>query len=300
MAPKINAVHIIHQDGIPIISSRLSVHKASEVKSFEDLFGGFSSAINSLIQQLGHKELRSIEVENGILVYSFKKPIIFVVFADSLASEYFAKILVKQIEYEFFQEYGELLMQDDAYIRGERYLGFKSTINTLYEQMLQIDSKFPRLLEFLPAFIPLHYIYVVVNLGEDIIRKYPHATIKLVRDLPLYFEDNIEIQHLVERTIGRYAGFHIIERMGDETIIMDQKNISKLLNEISVCKYDKKHDAFNIILCPICRGRTSDRPMCDFFSGFIEGALRNPSMQVEEVRCKARGDEFCRFQLSRK
>ncbi|MHA2425439.1 MAG: V4R domain-containing protein, partial [Candidatus Thorarchaeota archaeon] len=69
--------------------------------------------------------------------------------------------------------------------------------------------------------------------------------------------------------------------------------------EISVAKLDSNQEFFDVVLCPICRGKTSNKAICQFFSGFIEGALDNPGITVEETTCRAQGAKSCRFTLMR-
>ncbi len=300
MDSNVDSIHIIHQDGIPLLTVKLAESGISRDQLFEELFGGFSSAINTLILQLGHKELKSIAVQDGLLVYSFKEPVIFVAFTTRPEMEHFTKIFVKQVEYEFFKEYGGTLMDGDSYVRGEKYLKFKNAINTLYQQLTTIDQEHPQFLTFLPSYIPLHYMYIMFNLAREMIEKYPDATIRTIREVPIYFESDKHLEPIVERALGRYVGFQIVKRFLDDRFIVEPGDVLKLLNEISVSKYDRKDETFNIVLCPICRGRTSNDPICQFFSGFIEGAIGNPSITVDEITCKARGDESCKFKLNRK
>ena len=53
--------------------------------------------------------------------------------------------------------------------------------------------------------------------------------------------------------------------------------------------------------CAICHTRTSDRPICYLYHGSLEEALlwaTGAEANVDEVACKAVGDEFCRFQVT--
>jgi predicted hydrocarbon binding protein len=80
-------------------------------------------------------------------------------------------------------------------------------------------------------------------------------------------------------------------------MVLTQTDVLGLLNEISVSKLESSNEIFDIVICPECRDKTSEKPMCHFFSGFIEGALDNPGISVEEISCKAAGGEMCRFKL---
>jgi hypothetical protein len=295
----VKTVYIVHLAGIPIVSVNLDGSARDNRQSFEELFGGFSSAINNLIKELGHDELKAIESGDGLLVYSSREPILFVVHAEKQEYEQFAKILVKQIENQFFQEFEGHLQKEEAYVRGERYQRFKSNIRDLYNHLMRIRNDYPELIQFLPSFIPLSQLYMVLNLGLDIINRFPDDTIKLVRELNNYFGKQPELEDLVARTIGRYAGHRIAKKEYKDKLMVQQGELLNLLNEISVTKFDSDREIYDIVLCPVCRGKTADRPICHFFSGFIEGVLRNPSISVEEISCRAMGNKSCRFALIR-
>ncbi len=298
MERNIGVVYIIHRDGIPLLTVGLSGSSMSSIPSFDELFGGFISAVNTLIQQLGHRELRSISVEDGLLVYSFRDPVIFVAYTNDTDSERFANYLVRQVEYEFFQEFGDVIRDEDIFVRPDLFRPFRLTVINLYEQMEQIERQFPRVLDFLPEFVPLHYIYMITNLGTDMTKSFPEGTIAAIRRLPLYFGEATDVQHLVAQTLGRYLGSHVaVDRLGD--FVVTPEDTLRLLNEISVCRYDRDREFFDIPICPECRGITADEPLCYFFLGFIEGAIGNPSVEVKETACRARGDKTCRFQLTR-
>ena len=100
-------------------------------------------------------------------------------------------------------------------------------------------------------------------------------------------------------TLGRYSGHMIARDRYQGELVIDHDKVLKMLNEISIVKFDPSKECFDFQLCPICRDKKSEKPICEFFSGFIEGALDNPSIEVEEITCKAKGDKFCRFKIHR-
>jgi predicted hydrocarbon binding protein len=279
----------------------MNPEKATEKESgsFMDLFGGFSSAVNTLLVELGHKELKSITVEDGILAYSSQDPVLFVVHAVNPKYEQFAKLLVKQIEHEFIKFYDEKLKDREFFVNCDNFTPFESKIKELYSSLKKLQENYPEILEFLPSFIPISRLYEVLNLGLDIIYGYPDDTMKLVRQLNTYFADEPGIEEVIAQTLGRYSGHRIAKTRFKNKLVLEPEKILQLLNEISVAKLDSNHEFFDVVLCPICRGRTSKKAMCQFFSGFIEGAFDNPSITVEETSCRALGDKTCRFTLMR-
>ena len=299
MNEMIKTIYILHLDGIALLSVTPEKTTSEEQGSFMDLFGGFSSAINTLLVELGHKELKSITVEDGVLVYSSQDPVLFVVHATDQKYEQFAKLLVKQVEHEFQKFYTDKLENEEFFVNCDNFTPFEPKIRELYDSLSKLQKDFPEILEFLPSFIPLSRLYEVLNLGLDIIDGYPDDTIKLVRQLNKYFDDDTGIEEVVAQTLGRYSGYRIAKSRFKNKFVLDSEKVLELLNEISVAKLDTKHEFFDVLLCPICRGKTSEKPMCQFFSGFIEGAFDNPSISVEETSCRALGDKICRFKLMR-
>ncbi|MDF1539218.1 MAG: hypothetical protein P1Q69_09995 [Candidatus Thorarchaeota archaeon] len=299
MNEMIKTIYVLHQDGVALLCVSPDKSLGDGPDSFMSLFGGFSSAINTLLINLGHKELKSITVGDGVLVYSSQEPLLFVVHATSPKSEQFAKILVKQIEYEFFKFYNGKLDHSAFFVESDNITPFESNINLIYDNLKKLNSDFPELLEFLPSFIPLSRLYAVLNLGLDIIEGYPDDTIKIVRQLSLYFIEEKNLEEVVAQTLGRYSGHMIAKDRFQDKFVIDPEKVLELLNEISVTKFDQKNEYYDIVLCPVCRGKTAEKPICHFFSGFIEGAFDNPNVTVEEISCRGQGDKSCRFKLMR-
>ena len=58
---------------------------------------------------------------------------------------------------------------------------------------------------------------------------------------------------------------------------------------------------YTIYRCPVCWGRTSDRPICYGAVGILQEGLRwvsgGKDFRVEEFECHAQGHEYCRFDV---
>ncbi|MHA1637747.1 MAG: V4R domain-containing protein [Candidatus Thorarchaeota archaeon] len=295
----IKTVYVLHLNGTPVLQVDLEKPKDDGMGSFLDLFGGFSSAINTLIGELGHKEIKSITVGDGVLVYSSSEPLLFVVHTTDTKQEIFGRVLVKQIEHEFLKTFSDIIDDERAFVDSDRFTLFSATIRNVYYSLRKLHTDYPHILEFLPSFIPLGRLYEVLNLGLDIIDGFPEDTIKLVRKLHKYFSKEEGLEEIIARTLGRYSGNRIARIRFEKEFVIGHRNVLELLNEISVVKLDTKDEVYDIVLCPVCRGRTSENPICHFFSGFIEGAIDNPSISVDQVSCRAQGDKSCRFKLIR-
>ncbi|MHA1771497.1 MAG: V4R domain-containing protein [Candidatus Thorarchaeota archaeon] len=296
----IQTVMIIHMDGLPLLSIDLDPSTTEGIEGFVNLFGGFSSAINALLKELGHKEIKSITVSDGVLVYSSHNPLLFVVHASDEEYEKFAEILINQIRREFFSTYGDILHDEGTIALADTFMAFKARIEEIYESLRNIVEKYPALLQYLPVDIPLQRLYELLHVGLDIIEGYPDDTIKIVRKLDQYFTEDVETVDKLSYAIGLYSGHMIAKERLKREYVVNLQHVLKLLEEISVVSLDTKRELFNIKLCPICRGKTADRPICGFYSGFIEGALDNPAISVKEIACRAMGNESCQFKLYRK
>lgn len=295
----LKTVFILHLDGTPVLRVDFGQSKEETHDTFMELFGGFSSAINVLIKELGHKELKSISVGDGILVYSSREPLLFVVHAEDPKNEQLAKLLVKQIEHDFIESYEDLLLNENVFVFSNIFAPFKPKVVEAYDRLMRLHADYPQLLEFLPSFVPVMRLYDVLNVGLNIIEGYPDETIQVVRQLNRFFADEEGLEEVVSQTLGKYSGHRLAQERFRKGLVINQDNVLKLLNEISVTKFDKNSEVYDIVLCPVCRGKTAKTPICHFFNGFIEGALNNPKITVEEISCRALGDKSCRFKLHR-
>jgi bacteriochlorophyll 4-vinyl reductase len=64
---------------------------------------------------------------------------------------------------------------------------------------------------------------------------------------------------------------------------------------------DQDRFVYTIERCPVCWGRTADRPICHGAVGLLQGGLHWVSggrdFRVIQTHCKAMGDENCRFDI---
>ncbi len=69
----------------------------------------------------------------------------------------------------------------------------------------------------------------------------------------------------------------------------------------SVVSEEEDRFIYTIKACPVCNGRTTDRPVCFAAIGLLQESLRwvsgGKDFRVEEIVCHAKGDEFCRFAI---
>ena len=60
------------------------------------------------------------------------------------------------------------------------------------------------------------------------------------------------------------------------------------------------HLAYCESTCAICHGRQSETPICHLYAGSIAEAVHwatGKDYQIVETHCRARGDEYCRFEV---
>lgn len=78
---------------------------------------------------------------------------------------------------------------------------------------------------------------------------------------------------------------------------------NKFTDQLANVEEADKHFIYTIKRCPICWGRTSQRPICYGAIGIIQEGLRwvsnGKEFLIEEVSCHAAGDQFCVFHIQK-
>lgn len=293
----IQSVFIFSIDGLSLFHMTVDSKEYREINDL--LFAGVSSAIKNLMDELGHKDLQSIDVSDGMLIYSSSHNVIFVIHARDKEGAAIGKFLVKQIEYEFIKTYEKIITSENFNIQSRTtYEPFKSKIMSLYKDLSLLYEKQPRLFNFFPNTIPISLVKEILIEGEDLISGYPNTTIKLARILEEKYIDSTN-KTAILFSLGKFIGYEIAKQRFSNKIALNVEDVLKILNEISIAKFDKKKEHFKLEICPICRGKKTEDMSCDFFSGFIEGVLDNPHLSIKETSCKATGDKYCTFQIKK-
>jgi predicted hydrocarbon binding protein len=79
------------------------------------------------------------------------------------------------------------------------------------------------------------------------------------------------------------------------------ETFTKFSDQHSEVEEKDNHFVYTIYRCPVCWGRTSDRPICFGAVGILQEGLRwvsgGKDLRVEEFECHAKGDEHCRFNI---
>ncbi|UJG43309.1 MAG: hypothetical protein K9W46_13165 [Candidatus Heimdallarchaeum endolithica] len=288
----IKAIYIFHLTGLPVF--KFSIDKKQDID--EILFAGVSSAIDLFLKELGHSNLYAIQTEDGTLIYSSKHGLIFVVHAFEKDDVKLGQFLVKQIEIEFLKDFSYFFQtQDITYIEKSIFETFELKAQKLYDQLYHLYQTNPEFFNIFDPNLPLSILLESVKLEKGLLDGYPERTAKLAREL--YSKYDEKIKKNVLESIGKYFGYKLAKKRYSKKLVISPKEIYNLLSEISVVDFDEQNNQFIMKLCPICRGYTSEEPMCNFFTGFIEGALNNPKINVKETECRAKGDINCKFTL---
>lgn len=79
------------------------------------------------------------------------------------------------------------------------------------------------------------------------------------------------------------------------------ETFSKFSDQRSEVEEKDGRFVYTMYKCPVCWGRTSDRPICYGAVGILQEGLRwvsgGKDFRVEESECHARGDEYCRIDI---
>ncbi len=78
---------------------------------------------------------------------------------------------------------------------------------------------------------------------------------------------------------------------------------SQISDQTTTVEEDEEAFIYTIHRCPVCWGRTSDKPVCYAAVGLLEEALRwvsgGRNFRVTETKCVAMGDEVCEFRIDK-
>lgn len=249
-----------------------------------------------LVKEIARSDLQSIEIEDGTLKYNIFNELIFVVHNRGKTGDKIASFLLNQIKNEFIKDYEQILTTMELnVIDSSIFESFEDKVIETHQTILKLYENHENLFNFIPSEIPLSMIQDLLSKGDNLIEGFPDDTIRLVRILDDKY--NVNTKERILFSLGFYFGIEIAKKKFPTKVSFGQDVVMKLLNEISVAKFDKKKRVFTLMICPICRSKKSDKPMCGFFAGFIEGCFDNPNLRVKEVTCKASGDKNCSYKL---
>ncbi|MHA1228754.1 MAG: V4R domain-containing protein [Candidatus Hodarchaeales archaeon] len=288
-------VYVFLTSGLPIFFTNLSKEK-SDIN--EILFAGISSAINMFVKEIAQSDLESIEIEDGKLLYKVDKDLIFVVHTRGKKGELIGEYLINFLGTEFKSKYGHIIQENpNSVVDNSLFWPFEDEIEKAYEKLVKLSKDQPELFKILPTDIPISLIDELEKEGKNLIKGFPNDTIRLIRRLDEKYKGK-KVRDQIMLSLGKFFGREIAKKEIPERVgSLTEKETLKLLNEISITKFDRKKSSFSLAICPICRKKSSDKPMCHFFSGFISGCFNNPRLLITESSCKAAGGKNCIFKI---
>lgn len=260
-------------------------------------FAGITSAIRTLLNEMGHKSLDSISTGSATLVYSSSSENLICV-AEISDDKYkkVASFFIRQLEREFLNEYASKVdLAHLNYVDVDFFEPFETKATMLYEKIVQLYEQEPLVFEVFEPDMPIEMYYALFTYEKDLLESYPEHTIKYVRDL--YSQHPVEKGAAVLDAIGHVFGYKLRTTELSSKIVASIEDLMRLLNEISIAEYNHTTHEVVLKICPICRGFKADKPICYFFTGFIRGFLNNPKLVVQETKCKAQEDQNCVFEI---
>ncbi|MDJ0843274.1 V4R domain-containing protein [Crocosphaera sp.] len=140
----------------------------------------------------------------------------------------------------------------------------------------------------------------LLNMAQNLIDCYPDFVAE-VREIDT--NPNIDDQQMLK--LGNYVGKGLLKQGKIKSVSV--KNLVAAINKLIVPSLsyfmiaEGQDNELQVHANPFCLYKTSDVPSCYFLRGMIEGLLASvnnlPEFTVEEITCKATGDESCRFKM---
>ncbi|NHJ47440.1 MAG: hypothetical protein FK733_06615 [Asgard group archaeon] len=286
----IDEFFILRKDGLALFHMILEKNSYT-VQVPAELFAGFSSAIVAFANELGSGQLSKIVIEDQKFVYNVSEDLITVAKISFDDDEALAEHIVTILEREFTVDYKQELDDYDGTVRKDIFFPFSDKVGIIIEKCMKIAAKNPHLLENIPPSIEIDAILKLSECSEELISNFPKATISLTREFQLKLPE--DVMHYTMFKLGKEVGKELAKKLFKKKA--NDRQVMKLLNEISICSFDGKIASLKI--CPFCRGREVEQHDCDFVAGFIEGAYNDPKISVRETNCHAIGDKYCEFRI---
>ncbi|MDJ0658507.1 MAG: 4-vinyl reductase [Crocosphaera sp.] len=140
----------------------------------------------------------------------------------------------------------------------------------------------------------------LLDMAQKLINLYPDF-VAAVRDI----DTNPTIDDQQMLTLGNYVGQGLLKQGKIKAVSVN--NLVSAINKLIVPSLsyfmiaEGQDNELQVHANPFCLYKTSDVPSCYFLRGMIEGLLASVShlreFTVEEITCKATGDDSCRFKM---
>ena len=153
-----------------------------------------------------------------------------------------------------------------------------------YEENKEALEKWNNDLTVFNPFLPKMDSIVIETIAELFLEKYPSNIVSLTD----YFHDNYTPKY--QELIGMSLANRILEDRYSNS--PKKSNLKKELSKFTVVK-DVTDDLVELSVCPFCRKKESQTPICNFVTGFINGMLK--SAVWTEKTCVGCGNPLCSF-----
>lgn len=288
------ACYVFTKEGLLIVSIPLkkNVNRLNEKAAI--IFGGLSSAINQLMNDIGH-QLLSIELKQGKLLFSIKSDIIFVLHGLGEIDERFGKLFLHLIEQQFL-EYYETYFQENPkiLIRKNDFKEYKPQVISVFSKLKRIARELPLIFEYIPYSLSIEMINELDKFSR---KKNFHDVNRVIEFINTINKKNIVNKDLVA-SLGEYFGYELAKNFHQSSgNIIDAVDVLRLLNQISESSYDPEVNTFSMKNCPI-EFPAKLGQKCWFLYGFVLGCFNNPNISLKEIECVHKGDGKCVFKLS--
>ncbi len=141
---------------------------------------------------------------------------------------------------------------------------------------------------------------LLFEMAEDLIDLYPDF-VAAVRDM----DNNPNINDQQKLKLGKYVGEGLVKQGKVKPVSV--KNIVSGINKLVIPAIsdfmiaESQKNELTVHANPFCLYKNSDAPSCYFLRGMIKGLLVSvsdlPEFRVEEISCKATGEDSCRFKV---
>ncbi len=156
--------------------------------------------------------------------------------------------------------------------------------HSFYDENKDILGKWNNDLTVFQPFIPKMDTIVIGTIADLFFENYPSNIVSLTE----YIHDNYTQKN--QEQIGKSLAETILEERYANN--PKKSNLKKELSKFSVVK-NMTDEFVELSVCPFCRKKESQTPICNFVTGFINGMLK--STEWTETTCVGCGDAFCSY-----
>lgn len=290
---------VINSSRVPIFIFKLGKHDVDE-----HLVGSFLSVFSTFAKEIEEGSLRMLvfdkvtyyfkEYHGGDLLFVLRSPILH----ESL--EHMLNILMELFLLHFPPELMARARTGIINIPLELEDTLQDSLGNVMLLMLEkIHGSWLDQVRNIPMSVICCRMDALTTITRAMIEGYPDETIYHYKIL---LKDPMLQGPLVLRTVGMVMGNELSKLLFPREITLTPREILRLLDPLTVCKYDSTNKEFKIEICPFCRGLSPSqdgRGRCQIVEGIIQGALASPHVKVKEVSCIANKDRTCTFRVIR-